>query len=317
MTEDAQPVLILAGPTASGKSALALALAGEFDGVVINADSMQVYRELRILTARPTPQDEERAPHRLYGVLSAAERCSAGSWRGMALAEIAAAHDAGRLPIVCGGTGLYLKALAGGLSPMPIIPASVRERLTARLAVDGAAVLHAELASRDPDIAARLDSNDSQRIVRALEVLEATGQSLAAWQAGPAEPPARNLRFATILLAPPREALYSACEKRLAAMLTAGALDEVRQLNAMALNPSLPAMKAVGVREFSEYLAGNCDLPAALAAARQATRRYAKRQMTWFRHQIVADMLITEQFSESFLPKTFSFIRHKLLTTTV
>ncbi len=314
MTEETQPVLILAGPTASGKSALALALAEEFDGTVINADSMQVYRELRILTARPSPEDEARVPHRLYGVLSAAERCSAGSWRDMALAEVASAHDAGRLPVVCGGTGLYLKALAEGLSPMPHIPAAIRERLAVRLEAEGAAALHAELASRDPGVAERLEANDGQRVLRALEVLEATGQSLADWQAGPAEGPPGNLDFTTLLLAPPREALYAACDRRLAAMLTDGVLDEVRQLNAMGLDPSLPAMKALGVREFSEFLAGNCDLQAAVAAAQQATRRYAKRQMTWFRHQIVADLLLGAQYSESLLPETFSFIRQKLLT---
>jgi tRNA dimethylallyltransferase len=315
MTEQTQPVLIVAGPTASGKSALALAVAREFDGVVINADSMQVYRELRILSARPSAEDEARAPHRLYGVLSAAERCSAGRWREMALAEFAAAGDAGRLAIVCGGTGLYLKALTEGLSPMPDVPAVIRAGLQERLKAEGAAALHAELAVRDPVIAARLGPGDSQRILRALEVLEATGESLADWQAGPADGPPANLDFTTLLLAPPRERLYAACDARLAAMLEEGALDEVRQLYAMHLDPSLPAMKAVGVREFGEYLAENCDLQAALAAARQATRRYAKRQMTWFRHQIVADLTHNTQFSQSLLTETFSFIRQKLLTT--
>jgi len=314
MTEETQPVLIVAGPTASGKSALALALAVEFDGVVINADSMQVYRELRILSARPSPKDEALAPHRLYGVLSAATRCSAGRWRDMALAEIGAAHDAGRLPVVCGGTGLYLKALAEGLSPMPDIPTEVRDRLTVRLKAEGAPALHAELAARDPFIAERLEAKDGQRILRALEILDATGRSLADWQAGPTEPPPRHLQFVTIHLMPPREALYAACDERLAAMLTDGALDEVRQLNAMGLDPSLPAMKAVGVRELSNFLAEICDLQTALAAGQQATRRYAKRQMTWFRHQIVADLLLEKQFSESLLPEIFSFIRQKLLT---
>jgi tRNA dimethylallyltransferase len=314
MTKETQPVLIVAGPTASGKSALAIALAVEFDGVVINADSMQVYRELRILTARPSPEDEALAPHRLYGVLSAATRCSAGRWRDMALAEIGTAHGAGRLPVVCGGTGLYLKALAEGLSPMPDIPAEIRERLTVRLKAEGAPALHAELAARDPFIAERLEAKDGQRILRALEILDATGRSLADWQAGPTEPPPRHLQFVTIQLMPPREVLYAACDERLAAMLRDGALDEVRQLNAMGLDPSLPAMKAVGVSELSDFLAEICDLQTALAAGQQATRRYAKRQMTWFRHQIVADLLLEKQFSESLLPEIFSFIRQKLLT---
>ncbi len=316
MTEDTQPVLIVAGPTASGKSALALAVAEAFDGVVVNADSMQVYRELRVLTARPSPEDEARAPHRLYGVLSAAERCSAGRWRALALGEIAAAHAAARLPILCGGTGFYLKALIEGLPPMPDIPHEIRARLSARLQSEGTTALHAELAARDPAVAGRIAPGDRQRVLRALEVLEATGQSLADWQDGPAEPPP-GLRVATILLAPPRVALYAACDRRLEAMAAAGALDEVRQLNAMGLDSSLPAMKAVGVPEFGEYLKGNCDFQAAVAAAQQATRRYAKRQMTWFRHQIIADLALCEQFSESLQVETFAFIRQKLLTGAV
>lgn len=314
MSEETQPVLVVAGPTASGKSALALAVAEAFDGVVINGDSMQVYRELRILTARPSPEEEMRVPHRLYGVLSVAERCSAGHWRELALAEIAAAHAAGRLPVVCGGTGLYLKALVEGLPAMPEIPAAIRRRLAARLRSAGAAALHAELLTRDPAIAARIEPTDSHRISRALEVLEATGRSLADWQAGPAAPPARDLRFATILLAPPRAALYAACDRRFEAMIEAGVVDEVRQLIAMGLEPSLPAMKALGIRELSDFLQESCDLARAAAAAQQATRRYAKRQMTWFRHQIVADLVVSAQFSESLLPEIFAFIRPKLLT---
>jgi len=316
MTIARQPVLIVAGPTASGKSALALAVAETFGGTVINADSMQIYRELRILTARPGPEDEARAPHRLYGVLPASERCSAGRWREMALAEIAAAHDAGRLPIVCGGTGLYLRALTEGLSPMPDVPKEIRAFFSARLADEGAAALHQELAALDPEMAARLDERDSQRILRALEVLEATGRSLAEWQAGPADSPPEHLRFATILLAPPREALYAACDRRLEVMLESGALDEVRRLTAMGLDPTLPAMKALGVREFATHLAGNAELSSALDAARTMTRRYAKRQMTWFRHQIVADIILNAQYSESLLPEIFAFIRQNILTPT-
>jgi len=314
MNETVQPVLVVAGPTASGKSALALALAEAFDGVVINADSMQVYRELHILTARPSPADERRAPHRLYGVLSAAERCSAGRWREMAAAEIEAAHGSGRLPVVCGGTGLYLKALTAGLPEMPDVPATIRARLAARLRIEGATALHAELRMRDPGIAARIGPTDSQRIVRALEVLEATGRSLTDWQAGPVAPLPTELRFVTILLMPPRDTLYAACDRRLEAMVETGALDEVQRLIAMGLDPSLPAMKAVGVREFADFLQGNRDLQTALAAAQQATRRYAKRQTTWFRHQFIAEFMLETQFSESLLPRIFAFIRPKLLT---
>jgi tRNA dimethylallyltransferase len=314
MNDEKQPVLIVAGPTASGKSGLAIAIAEEFDGVIINADSMQVYRELRVLTARPSPGDEARAPHRLYGVLSASEVCSAGRWCEMALIEIERAHSAGKLPIACGGTGLYLKALTAGLSPMPDVPDDIRERMRARLAAEGAETLHRELSAHDPAMAERLEPADGQRVVRALEVLEATGRTLTDWQAVPASGPPAGMRFATILLTPPREELYARCDRRLEAMLDEGALDEVRRLNAMGLAADLPATRALGVKEFSGYLAGNMALEQALADAQQATRNYAKRQMTWFRHQIIADKEIFAQFSESLRPEIFSFIRHFVLT---
>lgn len=316
MNDTKQPVLFIVGPTASGKSGLALAAAREFNGVVINADSMQIYRELRVLTARPTEEDETLAPHRLYGVLPASEVCSAGLWRDMALGEIERAAKAGKLPILCGGTGLYIKALMQGLSPMPEVPDGIRQMVRARLKAEGAEALHRDLAARDPDMAARLEPGDSQRILRALEVLEATGRSLALWQTAPADGPPARLRFLTILLSPPREWLYGRCEGRLRTMLEEGAVEEVRRLTAMGLAADLPAMKALGVKEIGEYLAGNRDLEDALAAAQQATRNYAKRQMTWFRHQIIADKVIEEQFSESLLPEIFAFIRHFLLTPT-
>lgn len=311
---ETRPMLVVAGPTASGKSALALAAAREFDGVVINADSMQIYRELRILTARPTAEDEARAPHRLYGVLPAHEVCSAGRWRAMALAEIAAAHEAGRLPILCGGTGLYLRALTEGLSPMPEVPGDIRDALRRRLRTEGSAALHGELAVRDPATAARLEPGDGQRVLRALEVLEATGKTLSDWQAAPTDGPPRGLRFATILLLPPRDQLYAGCDRRLEIMLESGALEEVRRLTATGLDPALPAMKALGVAELSRHLAGECGLDEAVAAAQQATRRYAKRQMTWFRNQIVADRVIDRTYSERIDEEIFSFIRQKLLT---
>jgi tRNA dimethylallyltransferase len=314
MIGDKKPVLIVAGPTASGKSALALAVAEAFGGVVINADSMQVYRDLAILTARPGPEEEARAPHRLYGILPASDRCSAGRWRSLALAEIDAAHKADLLPIVCGGTGLYIRALTHGLSPMPDVPEEVRDALKGRLEKEGPASLHAELAQRDPAMATRLQPSDSQRVVRALEILEATGRSLLDWQTGPAESPPGDFLFRTILLMPPREALYANCDRRLEAMLEAGALDEVRRLADLHLDASLPAMKALGVGEFAAHLAGERDRAEALSAAQQATRRYAKRQMTWFRNQIVADLTVTEQYSESLLPEIFAFIRQNLLT---
>ena len=309
-----QPVIIVAGPTASGKSALALDIAEEFNGVVINADSMQVYRELNILSARPSPEDEARAPHRLYGVLPAAEPSSAMRWRETALREIRDAHERGRLPVLCGGTGLYLRALTQGLSPIPDAPEDIRNDLGARLAAEGTATLYDELLDRDPEMAARLEPGDSQRILRALEILEATGLSLAEWLQEETDGPPAHLRFTTILMAPPREALYAACDARFSTMLENGALDEVRRLTALQLDPGLPAMKALGVRELADHLAGKCRLDEAAAAARQSTRRYAKRQTTWFRHQIIADLALEEQYSESLSSKIFAFIRQNVLT---
>lgn len=315
------PVVVIGGPTASGKSALALAVAEEFGGTVINADSMQVYRELTILTARPGPNDLVRAPHRLYGVLGAAERCSAARWRGLALAEIAASHRAGRLPILAGGTGLYLRALLEGLSPIPDVPAEIRAAAMDRLASLGAPAFHAELAKRDPVTAARLQPGDRQRLVRAWEVLEATGRSLADWQhqAPRSEPDEPALAPRSFVLEPPRPALYAACDARLEGMIAAGALDEVSALDRLGLASSLPAMKAVGVPELLAHLRGETDLETALAAARQATRRYAKRQMTWFRHQMAtAERLetggVTAQLLESLRPRIFANIRHFMLT---
>ncbi|MDA0663344.1 MAG: tRNA (adenosine(37)-N6)-dimethylallyltransferase MiaA, partial [Proteobacteria bacterium] len=225
---DTRPVLIVAGPTASGKSALALAAALVFDGVVINADSMQVYRELRILTARPDPDAEFRVPHRLYGALSVRDTCSAARWRTMAVAEIAAAHQTDRLPVICGGTGLYLRALTDGLSPIPEIPDPVRKAVRERLAREGVPTLYAALEAVDPITAARLPPGDTQRITRALEVHSATGRPLAEWQAVPAEGPPPGLRFMTILLQPPRAVLYAACNARLETMMAEGALAEVQ-----------------------------------------------------------------------------------------
>ncbi|MEE8203452.1 MAG: tRNA (adenosine(37)-N6)-dimethylallyltransferase MiaA [Alphaproteobacteria bacterium] len=308
-------VVIVGGPTASGKSALALDLAEALDGVVINADSMQVYRELRILTARPGPAAEARAPHRLYGVLPAAEACSAARWRGMALAEIAAARGAGRLPVLVGGTGLYFRALDKGLAPVPAIRAAVRAAARTRHAELGGEAFHAALAGRDPEMAARLAPGDSQRLIRAWEVVEATGVSLAEWQRREAPGDGASLSPVSLVLAPPRGELYAACDARFAAMVEAGALDEVAALDALGLAPELPAMKALGVRELRRHLAGELALDAAVAAAQQATRNYAKRQLTWFRHQMPEARLVESQYSQDLAPRLIEEIRRFLLTT--
>ena len=316
------PLVIVTGPTASGKSDLALRLAETFEGVVINADSMQVYRELSVLTARPGLEAMRRVPHRLYGVLPGAERCSAGRWSVMARAEIAAARDRGRLPIVTGGTGLYLRALLEGLDPVPAVPEAVRARARRLHDTLGGRGFHAALAARDPAMAGRLHPNDRQRLVRAWEVMEATGRSLADWQAaggtGQDGPRPGLGRCLWLLCLPPRAQLYAACDGRFLEMIERGALDEVRALEALGLDPTLPVMKALGVPEFRAHLAGETSLEAAIAQAQQATRRYAKRQETWLRTQLPGatrkSAMQIAQFSESLLDDIFSKIRRFLLT---
>lgn len=312
-----RPVVLVGGPTASGKSSLAADVAAAFGGVVINADSMQVYRELDIITARPGPEDLAKAPHRLYGALPGSERCSAAHWRSLALAEIEAAFKAGRLPVVAGGTGLYLRVLEEGLAPVPEIPEQVRDAARAEFDALGAEAFHAALAARDPEMAGRLKTGDTQRLLRAWEVLEATGESLAAWQArqskaaGSRDP---GLSFLKLAVIPDRETLYARCNARLAQMAEQGAIEEVKALLALGLDPDLPVMKAIGVREFGAYLRGEIPLEAAVSKAQQETRRYAKRQMTWLRHQYAAKNVIETQYSESLRPKIFNIIRQYLLT---
>lgn len=273
--------LIVAGPTCSGKSALAMRLAGTLGGTVINADSMQVYRELRVLTARPTPEDEAAVPHALYGVRPAAEPGSAAWWRGAALAAMDEAAAAGRVPILTGGTGLYLAALTGGIADIPDPGAEARAEARALLAEHGPAALHACLAAADPATAATLRPSDSQRIARAWEVLRGTGRGLAAWHRAAPEPPPWAFRM--VLLDPPRHVLRAAIAGRFDAMLDAGALDEVRGLLALNLDPALPAMRAHGVPELAAFLAGEITLTEAGRRAVLATGQYLKRQATWLR----------------------------------
>jgi tRNA dimethylallyltransferase len=275
--------LLVAGPTCSGKSALALALARQLGGTVINADSMQIYRELRILTARPTPAEEALVPHALYGVRPPAEPGHVAWWRQAVLAEMAVARLAGRLPILCGGTGMYFNALIEGLAEIPEPGPEARAEGRMLLAEAGPAALHARLAQVDPATASRLRPSDSQRLARAWEVWRGTGRGLAEWQSAPALPPA-PWDFSAVLLHPPREALRNAIEARFAGMLEAGALDEVRSLLALGLDLSLPCMRAHGVPELGAYLAGRCSLEQATQRACQVTSQYTKRQATWFRH---------------------------------
>ena len=276
--------ILIAGPTASGKSALALRAALETGGTIVNTDSMQVYGVLDRLTARPIADDLAAAPHAFYGHVSPADPYSTGRW----LADVASLADVltqGR-SIFVGGTGLYFKALLEGLSDMPAIPEAVRAAWRARLAAEGAPSLHRLLAERDPVGAARLNPADGQRIVRALEVLEASGSPIGAWQEKRSQPIVDRASATMIVVEPDRQQLSRRIETRLACMMEDGALDEVRALLAMNIDPAMPAMKAIGVREFSQVLGGTVSAAAALAEAAAATRRYAKRQATWFRHQL-------------------------------
>jgi tRNA dimethylallyltransferase len=278
--------VLIAGPTASGKSALALAAAERLGGVIVNADSMQVYRDLRMITARPTAEDEARVPHRLYGHVDAAENYSVGRWCEDVRAVLDEVRGTGRLPILTGGTGLYFKALTQGLSAVPPTPPEIRAAVRARCEADGVAALHAELVRRDPAMGARLKPGDRMRIARALEVLEATGRSLADWHADGLPAILGPDQALKIFLAIDRAELQRRINARFDAMLAAGALDEVGALAARDLDPMLPAMKAHGVPWLRRHLAGEIGLDEATEGGKSDTRRYTKRQVTWFRHQM-------------------------------
>ncbi len=308
-------IIIIAGPTASGKSALAIDVAKEFNGVIINADSMQVYRELDVLSARPPKRDLLEAPHRLYGFMDADDPCSVGRWLNLAVLEIKKAWAEGRLPLVVGGTGMYLKALMEGLAPIPDVPAQTRDKATAFHAKLGGEAFRRELAKLDPEAAERLPAGDTQRLIRAYEVALATGRPLSDWQKEhPGEPPL-DADFAVIVLTPDREVLYEGVNQRFNWMMENGALDEVCAMDRLGLDVSLPAMKAVGVPELRRALVGENDLETASEDAKRATRQFAKRQLTWLRNQLKADLPLSAQYSESFQPKIFSFIRQFLLTS--
>lgn len=281
------PTLILiGGPTASGKSAKALEIAERERGTIINADAMQVYAGLPILTSQPGPSDTKLAPHELYAIIDPAERFSVGQWLPRARRAIRQALDAGRTPIVIGGTGLYFKALTEGLADIPDIPEDARAAAQQLYAELGPEKFRAELAKLDPGSVERLKPNDKQRLIRAYEVARHTGKPIGSWQKQPSRAPdlpVFNLR--RILIMPPREELYATCDKRFLKMMERGALEEVRALLARKLDPGLPAMKILGVRELGAFLNGELTRETAIAKAQQATRNYAKRQMTWFRNQ--------------------------------
>ncbi|GEO86785.1 tRNA dimethylallyltransferase [Ciceribacter naphthalenivorans] len=278
--------ILIAGPTASGKSALALELAKQHGGHVINADSMQVYDTLRVLTARPSETEMGGIPHHLYGHVRAGAAYSTGDWLREAAALIAELRAKRVLPVIVGGTGLYFKALSGGLSDMPEVPAEIRERLRQRLTEEGAEVLHRELEVRDPALAARLNRQDGQRIVRALEVLDATGQSIAAFQEKRGPVVVDPQRARKIVKLPDRSVLHQRINRRFEKMFDEGAVAEVEALLRLGLSPEMPAVKAIGVSQITAMLRGDMTAEQVIEQASAATRQYAKRQMTWLRNQM-------------------------------
>lgn len=272
---------LITGPTASGKSSLALSLAESRGGIIINADASQVYRDLRLLSARPSHEEERRAEHRLFGYLDGAIACSAAMWAADAKAEIGRAHGAGRLPILVGGTGLYLRTLIDGIAPIPGIDPGIRQSVREMATHDA----YDALLREDPAIAARLKPADRTRIGRALEVIRSTGRSILTWREDRTGGIGDEINLRAVVLIPDREWLYERCDRRFDEMIACGATGEVAALLARGLSPSLPVMRAIGVPELAAYVRGETDLETAAAAARQATRNYAKRQLTWFRNQ--------------------------------
>jgi len=281
MPSSKPPLVVIAGPTASGKSALALALAQQIGGVIVNADSAQIYRDLRVLSAAPTEDARQKAEHRLYGVRDGALPCSAADWAQMARREIDEIHAKSRTPILVGGTGLYLRTILDGIAPVPAIDSEVRARVR-ETSVDEN---RAKLEKLDPDAAARLNRGDTTRINRALEVILSTGRTLAEWQEQREGGIADEIALRPLILLPPRKWIYARCDERFAHMIDQGAVSEVEALLARKLNPNFPVMRAIGVAELSAYLLGEASLDEAVTAGQQATRRYAKRQYTWFAHQ--------------------------------
>ena len=293
--------VLIAGPTASGKSALALAVAERFGGTVVNADSMQVYRDLRIITARPTEDEERRAPHLLYGHVDAAVNYSTGQWLRDVTAAMSDVRAQGRLPILIGGTGLYFTALTKGMAAVPPTPAVIRNEVRGRLAADGVGILYAELLRLDPETAHRLMPNDRSRIPRALEVFKSTGRSLSDWHREGLPSPIDTVSAVKVFLKTERSALVERIGTRFGAMMESGAIDEVRALAARQLDPLLPAMKAHGVPWLIRHLNGEISAQDAAAGAVMDTRRYAKRQLTWFRNQLSDWTWVEPERAEAFI----------------
>lgn len=286
-------IIVIVGPTASGKSQLALAIAQESDAVIINADSMQVYTAIPVLSAQPDANEQSLVPHKLYSILDATASCSVGVWLALAKEAIDAALTQGKQPIVVGGTGLYIRSLLRGISPIPDIDESVRNKMRTLFMEIGNTAFHALLEKHDPIMAKRLPPGDSQRMIRSMEVLEQTGISLAQWHEVSPVSYYNQDDFTSLTLIPPRTLLYHNCDSRFRHMLKNGALDEVRSLMQAELPPTLPVMKTLGVQELRRYLNGEITQEDAISLAQTSTRHYAKRQLTWFRHQIPESHIVS------------------------
>ena len=298
---------MICGPTAAGKSGLALALAEDWGGTVINADSMQLYRDLRVVTARPAADDEARAPHRLYGVVDGAQRASVAAWLDLLAVEMQDARQAGRLPIVVGGTGMYLQAACHGIAPIPEVPQDIHQACLDQLAADGGAAFRAALARLDPLTADRLFDGDSQRLVRAMGVVRATGRPISAWQADPHEGAVAG-EAVRLAVMPPRGDIYDRIDRRFARMMESGAPEEVATLAGRGLDPSLPVMKALGVREIMAMQQGHITRSRAIELASRDSRHYAKRQMTWIRNNYHTQMTIESKLSKRITEEIFSIL---------
>ena len=299
--------IMICGPTAAGKSAAALALAEQSGGTVINADSMQVYSDLRVVTARPGPDDEARAPHRLYGIVDGGERASVASWLDLAAEAVDEARNAGSLPIIVGGTGMYLQAARDGIAPIPEVPAEIHQACLDELVARGGAAFREELSKLDEETASRLFDGDSQRLVRAMGVVRATGRPISAWQSDPHQGALAGEAVA-ISVMPPRADTYARIDRRFAQMMEEGAVEEVEALAERGLDPSLPVMKAIGVREILAMQAGEISRGRAIELASRDSRHYAKRQMTWIRNNYRAQISIDEKFSTRFVKEIFSIL---------
>ena len=304
----ASPYIMIAGPTASGKSQLAIDLARRFGGAVINADSMQLYADLTVLTARPQPQEIQDIPHHLFGICDAAHRASVAEWLGLAATAIANVRAAGQLPIIVGGTGMYLQAGLRGIAPVPDVPADLHQHCIDLYRELGGAKFRDALAGYDADIAARLVDGDSQRLVRAMGVAMATDRPLSWWQQQPHKGALLG-SVVTIAVMPPRPTLYDRINQRFDHMLMHGAVDEVARLMARQLDPGLPLMKALGVAPIAAFLQGDITKDDAAFIAKRDSRRYAKRQMTWIRNNFNAQITVEKKYSESLYEKIFSLIR--------